>query len=585
MRRAVRESLVRCRSISSSGSESHALGFNRVYSDVELDRTERYLEREIRRESCIPPRDKKVARLRLQGEHVLHSKHVLLVVVILNLVDCVLVLGELILDIHYIKELRDDREAFSQQFVDTMQAKYPEHLRGHHIENMRQLFDELYKADCQWPTANESHVHVDVGLFDIHSQTNVHVHHNETKPIVFDVRNKSENTTASYPLYITQGIHEPYNDTVQNRRSVEHDVVTANGKHGPSYDVESDHSHEVNHEGDHHGESHHGGDHHGSHHREHSVWEHVAHGMHKASIAILGVLFVENLAKAICMGRDFLIKKLEVFDAVVVFISFVVDLVLLKGIMEYKIQDVIFILTFLLPWRVIRVVNSLIVAVLDHEHFRLKMLYQEKKKIANELKDLKKQEKGWDFHLQKIEKFCESEGIPKWKIRQHTAMGRKQSTITTMASLALNGFLKGMMLMSPSDSEMFEKSLTMSSQAAASNQPNASLGTISEGDSVDTEDDQKHLTESHSHDTDTTGNRFYLTPRNSHQFEVPKIVEPLEKSTENHKDNSQRHGILKSSSRDHLKNVSFQPKEHKPLLHKQESVTSGDSVTFIDDSN
>lgn len=43
--------------------------------------------------------------------------------------------------------------------------------------------------------------------------------------------------------------------------------------------------------------------------------------------------------------------------------------------------------------------SGLIVAVLDHEHFRLKMLYQEKKRISAELKVLKKQEKGWDVSL------------------------------------------------------------------------------------------------------------------------------------------------------------------------------------------
>jgi len=32
---------------------------------------------------------------------------------------------------------------------------------------------------------------------------------------------------------------------------------------------------------------------HREHHRKHSVWEDIAHGLHKASITILGILFVE----------------------------------------------------------------------------------------------------------------------------------------------------------------------------------------------------------------------------------------------------------------------------------------------------
>ena len=42
-------------------------------------------------------------RARRLGEIILHSKIVLMLVVIINLLDCCLVLGELILDIHYIK--------------------------------------------------------------------------------------------------------------------------------------------------------------------------------------------------------------------------------------------------------------------------------------------------------------------------------------------------------------------------------------------------------------------------------------------------------------------------------------------------
>ena len=41
-------------------------------------------------------------RVRKKGEHLIHSKHILLLVVLLNLIDCLLVLGELMLDIKYV---------------------------------------------------------------------------------------------------------------------------------------------------------------------------------------------------------------------------------------------------------------------------------------------------------------------------------------------------------------------------------------------------------------------------------------------------------------------------------------------------
>ena len=49
---------------------------------------------------------------------------------------------------------------------------------------------------------------------------------------------------------------------------------------------------------------------------------------------------------------------LQVFDAMIIVASFVVDLVFLKGLQAFPLDDSIFILAFLLPWRVIRVVNS-----------------------------------------------------------------------------------------------------------------------------------------------------------------------------------------------------------------------------------
>lgn len=42
-------------------------------------------------------------RARRKGEHVLHSKQVLFCIIILNVIDCILVLGELILDMYYVK--------------------------------------------------------------------------------------------------------------------------------------------------------------------------------------------------------------------------------------------------------------------------------------------------------------------------------------------------------------------------------------------------------------------------------------------------------------------------------------------------
>lgn len=48
----------------------------------------------------------------------------------------------------------------------------------------------------------------------------------------------------------------------------------------------------------------------------------------------------------------------QVFDAFIVITSFVADLCLLLLLPDYNTRDFVFILAFLLPWRVIRVVDS-----------------------------------------------------------------------------------------------------------------------------------------------------------------------------------------------------------------------------------
>lgn len=48
----------------------------------------------------------------------------------------------------------------------------------------------------------------------------------------------------------------------------------------------------------------------------------------------------------------------QLFDGIIVIVSFVLDLVFLKGILGMEIEEGAEVLTLLVPWRVIRVVNS-----------------------------------------------------------------------------------------------------------------------------------------------------------------------------------------------------------------------------------
>ncbi|CAC5415779.1 unnamed protein product [Mytilus coruscus] len=91
-------------------------------------------------------------------------------------------------------------------------------------------------------------------------------------------------------------------------------------------------------------------------------------------------------------------------------------------ISAYKIQDFVIILAFLVPWRVIRVVNSLVVAVIDHEHFRLKLLYKQKKEVSHDLKKTKSEVKNLQQSLDIVRRLANEAGVTEQKISQHLGM-------------------------------------------------------------------------------------------------------------------------------------------------------------------
>ena len=190
------------------------------------------------------------------------------------------------------EEFRTDSDKISKQFIDTMQARYPLHLQGHTIDHMELLFDQLYLANCQWYdeyTTDEfktSTVHVHVNKtqrYDRAAIPHINAHRSERKiayPMTEMAKSKSDMTqNSSHTKH--SAIH-----TEQTANHTEHSAIhteqTANHTEHSKNHTENSTNHTEHFLGDHE-----------DHHREHSIWEHVAHGMHKASITILGILFVE----------------------------------------------------------------------------------------------------------------------------------------------------------------------------------------------------------------------------------------------------------------------------------------------------
>ncbi|CAI9725237.1 Hypothetical predicted protein [Octopus vulgaris] len=300
------------------------------------DKIENELEEELRRDSKGPPKEIS-ARLRRKGEMFFHSRFVILTVVILCVLDCALVLGELILDLHSVRDTLQETEKLSDSFINKLRKKYPADMEGMQ-EHLIYVYEKVLDSVMTWPKNSSVP--------------------NTTRPI-----HRSRRAADVDPIMEKWNVH-----------------VRLPGSH--------------------------------------TLEEEIGHAFHLASISILAVLVAGTLLKMICFGTRFFKGKLEVFDAAILIVSFIVDLIFVNGLPRYKIEEFVFILAFLLPWRVIRVVNSLVVAVKDHEHFRLKLVYSRKKKILAVLKQKELKLDLFQTQIDSLRKLCVSHGITDSQINQ-----------------------------------------------------------------------------------------------------------------------------------------------------------------------
>ncbi|XP_061187188.1 uncharacterized protein LOC133195358 [Saccostrea echinata] len=339
-----------------------SLSFARAHAV--LNETERSLEHEIERENRKPPKSK-LGKIRYKGEKLMHTKWVLLTIVLLNILDCILVMGELILDIYYLKGVVDHDETAALKFVTDMKSQYPDALQDYKYDyaELDNLHRKILSAQVDFNSA-----------YSPRSVTETTVTITTPIPMLTTLLTKDV-TTATFASSL--------NSERRKRAANSPDDVNKTGS-----DIVE------NHVFDH-----------------HSIEVDLAHYFHYCSIAILAILAVENVLKLFSSGKEYFKNKLEVFDGFIVVASFIVDLVFIKGLSAYKVQLFVVILAFLVPWRVVRVVNSLVVAVIDHEHFRMKLMYKQKKQIAAELKSAKANAKDLQICFEAMRKLAYSAGV------------------------------------------------------------------------------------------------------------------------------------------------------------------------------
>ncbi|KAH9498797.1 hypothetical protein Btru_005187 [Bulinus truncatus] len=351
----------------------------------ELDKLENELEDEINYENRSPAKTA-FGRFRREGYHKLHSKMVLFVVVFLNVIDCLIVMAELILDFHNVSQKEEAKNSMLTSFVNLMVKKYNGTL------------DHLTR------TADESHVLLQ---YVLNSTIFFQGADDDSNSPPTTPMNSTEAMTSSCASYLNRsGLNLPpssyvtVNHAADQRLAVCFGAVASPGS-GGDYMLESDGKMSL------------------------SLIV-VGHKLHYISIAILAVLVVVLALKIICSGKRFFKSRMQVFDGVIVLISFILDLVFIEGLSNLSTNEFVMILTFLLPWRIIRVLNSLIVAVLDKQRLNLKIIYTQKKKISRTLAEVNNKVEVMQRHVEVLQNLCASRGIGEYEVKR--ALGGDSSS-------------------------------------------------------------------------------------------------------------------------------------------------------------
>ncbi|XP_064602716.1 voltage-gated hydrogen channel 1-like isoform X2 [Liolophura sinensis] len=203
-------------------------------------------------------------------------------------------------------------------------------------------------------------------------------------------------------------------ELILDNTAVRHDIVDKYGLVGMEGDKESVKNHTAP---ERHRRAASGGD--GADHGSHSTYAVIAHYCHYVSVAILCLLTLETLIKIFCFGKKFFHSKLEVFDGFVVIASLIADLVLLDGVTNEPPLLSSAIVNILLPWRIIRVVNSLVIATRDHEHYKLLLVYKSKKQVEDQMDQVIQELQESRNHVERLILICRKNGVDTEEISLH----------------------------------------------------------------------------------------------------------------------------------------------------------------------
>ncbi|XP_061191545.1 uncharacterized protein LOC133199608 isoform X2 [Saccostrea echinata] len=179
-------------------------------------------------------------------------------------------------------------------------------------------------------------------------------------------------------------------------------------------------------------------------HAEHTLVETLTHAFHLGSLVILSLLVFETFLKIFAMGSHFLNHRLEVFDAFVVTVSWILDLSFYEGIWAQPGSEAATILIIILPWRVIRIVNSFVLVIKEKDLVILKVIKQQYRRLVKREKELTNKLEQYRIELRQLQGLCRKHGAKEPEIAACAPIGRRRTSsimsgMSSFASLAMIG--------------------------------------------------------------------------------------------------------------------------------------------------
>lgn len=138
---------------------------------------------------------------------------------------------------------------------------------------------------------------------------------------------------------------------------------------------------------------------------EHRVAPQVFHYL---SLALLTFFMVELLLKLFAYRLEFFKHKFEVFDGIVVVVSFVLDIVYIS---KEDAFDGMGFLILLRLWRVARIINGILVTVENRAHHKVQKVQESNDRLVQQVNELQEQKATMEHEISRLQALLKQHNI------------------------------------------------------------------------------------------------------------------------------------------------------------------------------